>query len=139
MSALALLFGLISIVCALFTPFLISSSVLVYVAPISGIVGVVLAIQARKVEKSTATSAGLFLSILGIILSLILTLSCMVCYKGCDYVRNNAFMKSAKDEITDTAEKFKEQNADVINNLGEQVKKVSEEVKKQYDEKTESK
>jgi len=68
MAIAALVLGIVTVVFA-FTP-------LVFLSPILGIIGIVLAVIARKQEKSGASTAGLVLSIVGLVLSIVISITC---------------------------------------------------------------
>lgn len=75
MAIASLVLGIIAVVFCLMGP-------LAWLGLIVGVVGLVLAILARKTEKTGASTAGMVLSIIGIVLSGIMWLACMVCASG---------------------------------------------------------
>jgi len=74
MAIAALVLGIVAVVFA-FTP-------LVFLSPFIAIVGIVLAVLARKSEKSGASTAGLILSIIGLVLGGIMWIACSLCAAG---------------------------------------------------------
>lgn len=78
MGVASLVLGIISLLIGLF-----SAGALGWLGAIIGIIGVVLGALGRKnVEKKGLATAGLVLSILGLIFSLLLYLACAACVGG---------------------------------------------------------
>lgn len=80
MAVAALVLGIISIVCGVF-----SAGSLGWLGGVIGIVGIILGALARKngpVEKQGMATAGLVCSIIGTILCLLLYIACVACIGG---------------------------------------------------------
>lgn len=76
MGVASLILGIASVVVALFF------SGFGWVASILGLVGIILGAIARKNAKTGAATAGLVLSIIGLILGLLLYIACVACVGG---------------------------------------------------------
>lgn len=76
MGVASLILGIISVVLALFF------SGFGWLASILGLVGVILGAVARKKAKTGVATAGLVLSIIGLVLGLLLYIACVACIGG---------------------------------------------------------
>jgi hypothetical protein len=127
MGIAALVLGIVSIVFCF-------TGGLVFVAPIAGIVGIILAVIARKNAKAAkeptgAATAGLVMSIIGVVLGAIITIACLVCAKGI----SDAAMKGLNDP------KLQKQLEDLKSNpdaLKKQIEDANKELDKMKDKKT---
>ena len=96
MAIAALVLGIMAVVLA-FTPF-------VFISPFIGIVGIVLAVIARKKEKSGASTAGLVLSIIGLVLGAFMWIACSLCVKGASELQKTPEFKALQQEMNKTLE-----------------------------------
>jgi len=69
-----------------------------FIAPILAIVGIILAVMARKQEKSGAATAGLALSIVGLALGLLTWIVCVMCVAGVQKAINTPEFKKAFEQ-----------------------------------------
>ncbi len=76
MGVASLILGIISVVIALFI------SGFGWIAALLGIVGIILGAMARKNGKDGVATAGLVLSIIGVVLGLLLYIACVACIGG---------------------------------------------------------
>lgn len=76
MGVASLILGIISVILALFF------SGFGWLASILGLIGIILGAVARKNAKSGVATAGLVLSIIGLVLGLLLYIACVACVGG---------------------------------------------------------
>lgn len=76
MGVASLILGIISVVLALFF------SGFGWMASILGLIGIILGTVARKNAKTGVATAGLVLSIIGLVLGLLLYIACVACIGG---------------------------------------------------------
>jgi multisubunit Na+/H+ antiporter MnhG subunit len=95
MAMAALVLGILAVVFA-FIPFLN------FLSPILGIIGIILAVMSRKQEKSSAATAGLILSIIGLALGIFMWIACTVCAAGVQKAVDNPDFQKKLEEATKT-------------------------------------
>jgi heme/copper-type cytochrome/quinol oxidase subunit 1 len=126
MGIAALVLGIVSIVFCF-------TGGLAFIAPILGVVGIVLGVIARKNAKTTkeptgAATAGLVMSIIGVVLGAIIWIACIACA--------SVATKGLSDVVNDP--KFQKQLEDMKNdpNLKKQIEDANKELDKLKDKKT---
>ena len=92
-------------------------------APILGIAGIILAVAARKEEKSPASTAGLILSIIGLVLGLLSWMVCALCTAGWQKVLDNPEFQKTFQE---TREQLNRQAQDAMKKIEDTTKKTEE-------------
>ena len=124
MAIAALVLGIIAVVFA-FIPGLN------FLSPIIGIVGIILAVVSRKQENTPVATAGLVLSIIGLVLGLFMWVACTLCTVGL----NKALDKSGVDiqkKLEEATKQFEDSGGDIQKKLDE-AKKQLDDATKQVD------
>jgi predicted RND superfamily exporter protein len=95
MSALGLILGIISILLS-FTFFTFIGPVL---GSIAGVIGIILSASARKKEVDSIATVALITSIIGTVLNIILSLTCMACISGAKLVGDKVIKEMQKSDM----------------------------------------
>lgn len=121
MAIAALVLGILAVVFAFGGPW-------AWVGIIAGIIGIILAVMARKQAKTGQATAGLVLSIIGLVLSAILWLACVMCVSGVkkgaeELIKNNPELQKSVESLKDL------QNSPELQKGLEELNKALEDVK----------
>jgi hypothetical protein len=107
MSVLGLVLGIISI--------LLSLTFFTFIGPMLGVIaggiGIILSVLARKRQPDSIATAALITSIIGAVLNVILSLTCMACLSGAKFVGDKVMKEMQKSDmdVNKIQDKFKKQ------------------------------